>query len=506
MTCSSCTGITHHFSFAGHRRVSRAAGVLALVALLSGCVSTASNRPAPDWVVQPPAADPQTEYFVATATSRSGDPAEAEAAAAAALLSQINQALGVDVEVLTTARAQSTLESFEVNLVQQVTQAGSGRIEGLRIEDRFVVTTDSMVTVHLLGAYERAAFVREQQARRLLLREREAILLDPEAEAARAADRGEAARALLLYSQSAAAAARAIDEGLRIAPSVLERVLQAAGELAAGLELETLAGPVQTLVGDPIGEPVLFLLTDRTGSPVPQAPLQVSYRIRSGGRNVVRTERLLTAADGTARFLHPSVVVPGEHSVTARLDLPEVLALTDRLPSSIAAQVDAVEAAVTNVRASHRFSVVSRARELATAIIIADTDVTGALMPVHRTADGVREILRQAGFSVVSADVDYARIAELPEAELAPYLQSVLPTSVERVIVGVASITDFNESEGYLVRVTATLHTIDLVIGESVHQVSAVKNAQSSSATGAVTSAFLSLGRGLGEELAASLP
>lgn len=480
--------------------------VLLAVFVVAGCATGPPDRSVPDWLIQPPAADEQNEYFVASATARDGDSAAASEHAAAALLTQINQALGVNVDVLTTAQARSTLDSYEANLVQQVTQAGGGRIEGLRINDRYIVEADGQVTVHLLGAYERTAFERERQARRELLRQREALLLEPEVEAARAAELGESARALLLYSQSAAAAAVAVEEGLRIAPGVLERVLQAAGGLAAGLTLETLSGPVQPMVDTPIAEPVLFLLTDRSGAPVPQAPLEISYQIRSGGRVALRTERLVTGDDGVVRFTHPSATVPGDRSVTARLDLPEVFALTDRLPESMAAQVNSLETAVANVRASYQFNVVSRAREFATAVVITDTDATGAPMPVRRTADGVREVLLQAGFTLVPAEVDYETLALLSDAELAGYLQSVLPTSVERVIVGTAGITDFSDGDGYLVRVSATLHAVDLVLGEPVHQVSGVKNAQSSSANGAITSAFLSLGRALGEELASSMP
>lgn len=481
--------------------------VIALGAFaVAGCATGPETRPVPEWLVQPPATDGQNEYFVASATSSSGDIAAAEEQAAAALLTQINQALGVNVDVLTTAEARSTLDSYEANLIQQVTQEGGGRVEGLRIDDRYIARSDGQVTVHLLGAYERGAFQREQQARRSLLRQREALLLEPEAEAERAAELGESARALLLYSQSAAAAAAAVEEGLRIAPGVLERVLQAAGELAAGLRLETLSGPVQPMVGDPVAEPVLFLLTDRSGAPVSQAPLEVTYQVRSGGRVAIRTERLVTGDDGVVRFTHPAATIPGERSVTARLDLPEVLALTDRLPDDMTAQVNALETAVTNIRASYQFNVVSRARQYATAILITDTDATGAPMPMRRTADGVREVLLQAGFRLVSAEVDYETLADLSESELAAYLQSVLPTSVERVLVGTAGITDFTDTDGYLVRVTGTVHAVDLVIGEPVHQVTAVKNAQSSSANGAITSAFLSLGRALGEELAASMP
>jgi hypothetical protein len=464
------------------------------------------NRPAPEWVLQPPAADARHEYFVATATSRTGDVQEAEGGAAAALLTQINQALGVDVAVLTTAGARSTLDAYEAELEQQVTQSGAGRVEGLRIADRYVVTSDSMVTVHLLGEYEKAAFEQERAERQRLLQEREALLLDPERRAQSAASRGDVSAALLGYAQAAAAAAQAKDEGLRIAPAVLERSLQAANELLQGVRIETLGGPVQPITGTAPGQPILFLVTDADGSPIEGAAVEVSFVDRDGARSIVRSRQLASDENGYVRFTYPEIEWVGDHVVTARLDSDQVLALISGLDGDEADQADALQTALANARASYRFASVSRAREVPTAVLVVDTDASGLPMPDQRTASGITEALSQAGFSLVPAGVDNASIVGRPAEALGQYLRSVMPPDIDRAIVGTAEITGFNDSEGYLVRVRATLYAVDLATGELVHSVSGVKNAQSSSATGAINSAFLSLGRTLGQELVSTLP
>ncbi len=480
--------------------------VLLLGLFLSGCATLGEGRPAPEWVLQPPAADARFEYFVATATSRSGDVAEAEGGAAASLLTQINQALGVDVSVLTTAEARSTLDAYETELEQQVTQSGVGRVEGLRIADRYVVSNDSMVTVHLLGEYEKAAFQTERAERTRLLAEREALLLEPERRAKSAVARGDVSAALLGYAQAAAAAAQAQDEGLRIAPAVLERSLQAANELLRGVRIETLGGPVQPTNGSAPDQPILFLVTDAEGTPIRGAAVEVSFVDRDGARSVVRTRQLVSDENGYVRFAYPEIEWVGDHVVTARLDSDQALTLISRIDGDEADQAGALQTALANTRASYRFASVSRAREVPTAVLVVDTDASGLPMPDQRTAAGINEALSQAGFAIVSANVDNAGIVGQPAEQLGQYLRSVMPPDIDRAIVGTAEITGFTDSEGYLVRVRATLYAIDLATGELVHSVSGVKNAQSSSATGAINSAFLSLGRTLGQELVSTLP
>ena len=60
------------------------------------------------------------------------------------------------------------------------------------------------MTVHLLGEYERRAFLAERAERRALLAAREELLLAPEREADSAAASGRTGGAILGYLQAAA--------------------------------------------------------------------------------------------------------------------------------------------------------------------------------------------------------------------------------------------------------------------------------------------------------------
>ncbi|MCK4515248.1 MAG: hypothetical protein KAU31_08320, partial [Spirochaetaceae bacterium] len=248
------------------RYLTRTAATVAAILTILSCAGgpELTSRRVPDWVLAPPVADGEFEYFVVSA-SAAENVVEAEEAAGYLLLSQINQALGVEISVETSAEARSTLDSYEANLVQQVTQRGSGLIEGLRVTDRYMAEQTDGVVVYLLGEYERAAFEAERAKRQSILRQQEALVTGPETEGDSLVESGRLTQGILLYGQAAVAAS---ESDIRIAPIVLERALQKAVEAGARLELSTLSGPATVALGVEVDEPIIFLLRDDRGQPV----------------------------------------------------------------------------------------------------------------------------------------------------------------------------------------------------------------------------------------------
>ncbi len=483
------------------RAVCAALAVLLMAACTTG---PAGRRAAPDWVLNPPGGTDRHEYFVASGSDRDGDAAAAEAQAAGSLLTQIHQALGVDVSVLTTAEARATLDSYEASVRQEVVQSGGGRVEGFRIADRYLVEGDGRVTVHLLGVYERAAFLAERNARRALLAEREALLLEPERRADADAAAGRTGAAVTGYLQAAAAAAAGA--GLRIAPVVLERTLAKTVSLLDGLSLRALGGPQEVPAGRMPDEPIRFGLYGPDGSAAAGVPLEISYPQVVGQRTVVRRATLVTDAQGVVEFAYPRVELVGNVDVTARVEWAGHLSLLRSLPESVRSQRLAIENALAGARASWRFVAVSRAREIATTLVISETDASGAPIASQWTRDGLAQALSEAGFRLVTNDIDPGTGADRPQSETIRYLQTTLPGDVRRVVLGVATISDFTQTDGYLARVTASVTVVDLSTGEVIYTASAVKNARSSSAQQALNTAFHQLGRSIGEQLAARLP
>ncbi len=486
------------------RYLTRAAVTVAAFLTILTCAGgpELTSRRVPDWVLTPPGADAEFEYFVVSA-SAAENAVEAEEAAGYVLLLQINQALGVEISVETSAEARSTLDSYEANLVQQVTQRGSGQVEGLRVADRYIAEQVDGVVVYLLGEYERAAFEAERAKRQSILRQQEALVTGPETEGDSLVEAGRLTQGILLYGQAAMAAS---ESDVRIAPVVLQRALQKAAEAGARLELSTLSGPTTVALGVDVDEPIIFLLRDDRGQPVAGASVEISYIDRRGSRDVIRTAALLTDEVGLVTFQHPLPQRVGGFTVTARLDLGPLFSMLDTLPRSVGAQVDAVEDAVVNVRATHRFVVLSQAREIPTAVVVLDLDAAGVFMPGDLAAAGIVEALSQSGFQLRSAPIEPGQLLGLTSAEAIAFLQERVNADVIRVIFGTAQIAEFREDDGVLVKVSGSVTAVDLASGAVLYSASGIKNARSRTADRAISTAFAELGRQLGEELASNLP
>lgn len=513
------------------------ASVVLLLLLLAGCATVPYMRlrPTPEWVLEPPVSTDDHEYFVAAGTDPGGDIEAAEDAAAASLLTRINQALGVDVSVLTTAEARSTLDSFESSVREQVTQSGAGRVAGLRIVDRYLVDQDGRVTVHLLGRYERSAFEAERAERRSLLAARQALFLEPERRADAQAQTGSIGAAVQGYLQAATAAARAVEEsraalpgrdiapargadpsrdasardsgvGLRRAPIVLERALAKAIELASGITISARSGPERVEVGSAPGEPVRFVVTGPNGSPASGLPLEIAYPQVRGDRTVVGRVTVRTDNDGIARVDLPVIELVGDIEVYARIHASVYLELLGGLPDDVKARRVALETALTRPRAEWRVRSYSRAREIPTTLMVVETDATGARMPSGHTTDGLAQVLTQAGFRLVASGSPAATQVVRSQSDMIRHLQNTAPPEARRAVFGTATIVDFTEADGYMAKVRATVTVVDLNSEEILYTTSAVKNARSASADQALTTAFHQLGRTLGERLASRLP
>ncbi len=486
------------------RYLTRAAVTVAALLTILSCAGgpELTSRRVPDWVLAPPVADAEFEYFVVSAPAAE-NAAAAEEAAGYVLLSQINQALGVEISVETSAEARSSLDSYEANLVQQVTQRGSGLIEGLRVADRYMAEQVDGVVVYLLGEYERAAFEAERAKRRSILRQQEELVTGPESEGDRLVESGRLTQGILQYGQAAVAAS---ESDVRIAPVVLERALQKAAETGSRLELSTLSGPATVALGVEVGEPIIFLLRDDRGRPVAGASVEISYVDRRGARDVIRTAAVLSDESGLVTFRHPVPERVGEFTVTARPDLGPLLSMLDSLPRSVSAQADAVEDAVVNVRTTHRFAVLSQAREIPTAVVVLDLDAAGVFMPDNLAAAGIVQALSQSGFQLRSAPIEPRQLAGLTTTETVTFLRERINADVTRVIFGAAQIVEFQEDDGVLVKVSGSVTAVDLASGAVLYSASGIKNARSRTAARAISAAFTELGRQLGEELASNLP
>ena len=472
--------------------------------MLAGCVSTPENefreRPAPDWVLTPPGTTETVAYFVASGTDDSGDVAAAEEQAAASLLVQINQAVGIDVSVLTIAEAQASADSYDASVVQQITQSGGGRVVGFSIEDRYVAPDANRVTVHLLGAYEQRELRAERTRREQLVRRQEDLYLGPFRDAERLAAEGDSFQAVRLYLQSAESAARA-PESLGTAGPTSESALRAATDLLASLVLEPVSGPAEVQAMSLPDSEVVFRVTDSVGRDVPRVPVEIALV----GPDRGRVQRVLVQSyeDGRVTYRLPRPDMAGDYRVTARLSTAEIEQYLRGLPDSLRAARGAVEAEIARIGSSWTLISTSRATEIPTTVLVVDALHGGVVGDM--TEAGIADALSSAGFSLVALSIaDRSALPADRAALLAATQQGA--QRARRAVIGTASISEVSEPDGFLVRVRGNLSVIDLETLDVVYATSAIKNARSATRDQAVSVAFYQLGVALGEELVARLP
>lgn len=480
----------------------------AAVSVLFSCATGGGREPAPDWVLDPPLSDDQYELFYASASDPAGDTAAAAEAAGYSILAQVNQALGVDISVQTSATAQATLESYEADLVQTVTQSSTGRIAGFRIADRYVQESDAVgVTVHVLAQYEKQAFAAEQARREQIRRDALALFMGPEDDAEAAEAAGDYLEAVEQYVQSAVAAS---ESALEEAPSVLQRTMQRAATIMSSLALEPVSSPTEAALGSVPPEPFVARLSFVEGTnrrPVSGVAIDVAYEVSGRtGRTTIRHERILTDGDGLAIFEHPATDSAGQMNVSMRLEIDEVNQLLGGV-NGADDLVDAIRDGMADQLARFRFEVVSRAREVPTAIAVIDVDITGVVFAEQRGANAVVQSLSQNGFNVRMLGVDSATIDANRGPALLELIREETAGTVERAIYGSVIVVDSSESDdGYLVKVSAEVTAVDLGTGAILYSASVIKSARASTESRAAGSALSQAGELLGQELASNLP
>jgi hypothetical protein len=77
---------------------------------------------------------------------------------------------------------------------------------------------------------------------------------------------------------------------------------------------------------------------------------------------------------------------------------------------------------------------------------------------------------------------------------------------VDRVILGVGRIEEFEESNGFLVSVSGNVAAYELQTGRTLYATEEFQRSRGSSSSGAISAAFRNLGAKIGETLAANLP
>lgn len=485
-----------------------------MLTLWTGCASAPSDSQAggsggiPDWVTNPPADTADSMYFVGAGSDSDGNEAAARQQAAADLVSSITRFLGVKVTSDTTVKAKDTLDQFTSSLSQTITEQSEARLSSFRIKDTYIESRGGLVNVYVLGEYDKDALLQEKARLKALFEEQQEAISGPELEGDRLSGQGKYYDAAIQYLTAATAAYKS---GVDNAAIKYERNMTKAREVISKIELNKLNDDLTANIKEPFTTPFRLLVTSQDlpeGEGIAGVPIRIVYKeIRSNGRARMASEVVASDGKGLVEFTRPAPQFVGREQLSMELDFSASLEALEDVPDALYPQLEAVEDLVADKEAQFSYTVVSKAREVPTAVMIADLDNGGTALDRSETAAGVLEVLSEEGFSVgtLPVQVDLLKGAD---TRLIQRVSSQYGGRYERVIYGTVSISDFREDGNrYMVKVSGDIKAADLETGEILYSSGSLfKSAIGQNLQSAMSAAFKQFGKMVGESLTRSLP
>lgn len=474
------------------------------VALFS-CASAPSRataapvKTAPAWTLETPAPDAKYTYFVGYAD---GDGAGAATdAASSTLVAEILRYIGVTITADSTATARSTLDSFQADLVQTVTQTSTSRVAGFQIMEKYVADRAAGgVTVHILGRYVTTDLNAEKRRIAGIFQEKIDAVAIPEAEGDDLLADGDVVAAARKFIQAAVAASGSDVENATIK---LERNINKAKDALSRVTLEKLTDRLETAPGAVFASPFKAAVKS-AGRPLAAVPILVGYQAKlANGKVTTRTASVLSDATGLVSFDHPAPDFVGKATLTMRLDLSSSTEAFVGLGDRYAAMVAGLEDEIAAKRVSFTYSVVSAARSIPTAVWIADTETDGTTSGV--TSSALLQVLAKNGFIAFAASLAPEGLGS--DAVLGA-ARAALAGKARRLAWGTTRVISVKDDSGKKVAtVSAEIKVADLETGRLLY--SAVKQVPALGGTEreAADAARRTLGgQVIGEDLAANLP
>jgi hypothetical protein len=488
----------------------------AMTALLfiSGCSTPAkpsaaepAKKAPPQWVLTQPAGNAQFEFFVGSSSDASGDAAKAEEQAIYSLIAEITRYMGVRITTDTTSEAKASLDAFQAQVTQQVRQQGDARVTGFRVADKFVDKDKARVTVYLLAQYDRAELEKEKARLAAVFQEQIDAVALPEQKGREFENRGDLFNSIKSYIEAAAAASGSNVDNAAIK---FERNINNAKRVVGRIGLVPLTGVLTGAIGEPLRETFKLKVVNGQGEkdpPVPGADIQVSFKELRGGRVGIRTASLQSDENGMVEFEHPTPSFVGSEKLTMMLDLSAFLRPLDRVPRNFAFHVNGLQDLVGTKRADFEYTVLSRAKDVPTGIVVLDMDTAGNSTGGSGTASGILESLSTDGFKVRTLAYNSTMLKGMSDADIVKSIAASFGTQVERIIFGTIAIDEFVEEKGtFQVRVAGTVKAADLKSGQVFYSKRMFKRSIGSSSDGAISGAFRNLGVDFGKDLSRNLP
>ena len=460
--------------------------LLATFVLLWGCVTPIEHPP--DWITGVSPNDPDGYRFVAY--GRGIERTEAERAAHNDAVRQVEQIIVRRLE-----RNDRVLTDGAISSIEEV---AARRVEALEPQDRYT-------RLDARGSYEHYELI--------LYRDTDitidfGLLNIPETS-------GPVDEAPSQTRDSALTRIRAmLDRTVPITADERRRLLREALFVVSDITVSSQPGELTVALGEPLSESIEITVTDRDRN----VPVEgQTFTVRTVGPSIdgIRNDTRREAITDTGGSFSVPLSTPqfaGTTTVTA--EPTWLLAVVNRWEEELESDEtkDLLQSVATQVRGQTRIRVTSRAAEIPTAIVILDRDIAGNPMTGSDAMNGVLREFAARSFRVRRVDLsgpDREQLSALERVEVAD-LYDLLPfevlSSVDRAIVGDARILEFNENEGFRVRVELNVVAFDLRRDERLARVTVTERISGSSAQATIRAAFHEAGRQLARQLAPQLP
>jgi len=215
----------------------------------------------------------------------------------------------------------------------------------------------------------------------------------------------------------------------------------------------------------------------------------------------------MTNGQGLVEFTRPAPQFVGREQLSMELDFSSNLETLEDVPDKYYGQLESVEQQIADKQVQFSYTVISQAREVPTALMIADLDNGGTVLDRNETVAGILEVLSDEGFSVGTLPVDIDLLRG-PDSQLIQQVRSRYGGRYQRVVYGTVSISDFREDGSrYMVKVSGNIKAADLETGEILYSSGSMfKSALGQNLQSAMSAAFKQFGKMIGESLTASLP
>jgi hypothetical protein len=272
----------------------------------------------------------------------------------------------------------------------------------------------------------------------------------------------------------------------------------------ARVEVTAERGGIEARVGEPFEAPLLVRVRDTArDEAIGGMPVVITYPEPTGaGRTERRTLYRTSGEDGRVSFTPPVPRERGRWSVTIAVAPFFDLVTPSREPPQLVALAEVARdtRAVLGVRAF------SRAAQIPTGVFVVDTDIAGNPTGRMSTQRGLLAGFGERGFSAGALPFDPQRFVELAEPDRVSMVRQRFDGEYRRVVLGTASITEFEEGGSVSVEVGGEVRVFDLETGEEIYRADMTQRSRGNSASSAIAAAFRGLGVKLASDLALRLP